>query len=510
MKKVFLFAAMAILALVGCEKQNQSELNFEDVQKEATVKGTLVAYVNAPGAATQTLALEGVRVYVEVAANQYTDKAEGANKFEAKTDAEGKFEIKVKTGAKSIKGALLKIDDFSYDVNGKTVYYTFDDVNLGDLTADGLENNYLVAKEDAVLNQTVGTAKLMGVLTYDAGTVKQADGTLEEHTHAYAANVDVIAAVTYFAGKPEEVVKKFVVKTDSKGAYSFDIPVETDGNDLELSIAQFKANYTEFANNQWTTSEYFYTLSAPVPATVNANETKIVDFAADTKEAIEPTTKNQIAFNVKGVMSKEFEKPEYDKSDNLTGYSKGLQPTSDYKITIRLDYYDDAHSEILSTILYEGITPGDKGAVNQQVKLYDGWNIANVKVSAYADKTIKVTANEFYHYYLALDADTKKYATVKDGYTKQKDLQGIYKGGPDNLLCTAKWADDKQLFFDLDLGDLVLKFEPESKSTLIGIAFDANPGEPAKLCDGTDSKYYFHNTKIDDKVYALGIGGIAW
>ena len=214
MKKVFLFAAMAILALVGCEKQNQSELNFEDVQKEATVKGTLVAYVNAPGAATQTLALEGVRVYVEVSADQYTDKAEGANKFEAKTDAEGKFEIKVKTGAKSIKGALLKIDDFSYDVNGKTVYYTFDDVNLGDLTADGLENNYLVAKEDAVLNQTVGTAKLMGVLTYDAGTVKQADGTLEEHSHAYAANVDVIAAVTYFAGEPEEVVKKFVVKIE--------------------------------------------------------------------------------------------------------------------------------------------------------------------------------------------------------------------------------------------------------------------------------------------------------
>jgi uncharacterized lipoprotein NlpE involved in copper resistance len=56
MKKFFFFAAAAMLALVGCEKQVQSSLDLDKVEKEATVSGTLVAYVNAPGQATQTVA----------------------------------------------------------------------------------------------------------------------------------------------------------------------------------------------------------------------------------------------------------------------------------------------------------------------------------------------------------------------------------------------------------------------------------------------------------------------
>jgi hypothetical protein len=512
MKKILLCAAMAMLALVGCEKAVQSELSFDDVKDFATVTGKLVGYVDVPGQATVKQALAGVRVYVEVPNDEYRTGAEGNRLFEGKTDEEGNYSIKVALGTKGIAAgkALLKWDDFHMEIAGRTVYFQFGQKNLGALNKDDFREDEITIDQDAVLNSTVGEADLQGVLTYDAGAVKKEDGTREEITHAFAADVQVSIAVVYFAGQPEEVTKVFVTKTDKDGKFAFKVPVEAAGNNLDIDIAQFKANYTRFANNQWITEEYYYTLAAPIAVAVKANEIKIQDVFAGNKEKIEPTTKTQVSFNVVGTFWRQFEKPEYDKSENLTGYSKGLQTTSDYKFTIRVDYYDAGLANIESTILYEGLTPGDKGAVSQTVKLYDGWDINRVKVSAYADKTVKVTAEQFAHYYLAFDEDSKKYATAKDGYTKQKSLQGVYKGGEDNPLCASKWADEKQLFFDLNLGDLVLRFEPENEGTLMGIAFAYDPGDPAKLCDGTDGQYYFHTVDIDGKTYAKGIGGLKW
>ena len=517
MKKILLCAAMAMLALVGCEKAVQSELNFDDVKDFATVTGKLVGYVDVPGQATVKQALAGVRVYVEVPNSEYRTGADGNRLFEGKTDEEGNYSIKVALGTKGIAAgkALLKWDDFHMEIAGRTVYFKFGEKDLGALNKDDYREDEFKVDQDDVLNATVGEAPLQGVLTYDAGAVKKEDGTREEITHSYAADVKVTIAVKYFEGKfddkgnPLDVTKKFVVKTDKDGKFAFNVPVEANGNNLEIDIEQFKANYTKFANNQWTTVECFYSLSAPVKAAVKANEIKIQDVVADTRDEIDPATKTQIAFNVVGTVWRQFEKPVKDKSDNIVGYTKGLQTTSDYKITVRLDYYDAGLANIESTILYEGLTPGDKGALSKKVQLYDGWDISRVKVSAYADKTVKVTAEQFAHYYLALDPDTKKYATVTDGYSKQKDLQGIYKGGEDNVLASA-WATDKQLFFDLNLGDLALKFEPEYEGTLIGVAFGYDPGAPAELCDGTDGNWYFHWQEIDGKKYAKGISGIAW
>lgn len=511
MKKILLCAAMAMLALVGCEKAQQSELNFEDVKDFATVTGKLVGYVDVPGQATVKQALGGVRVYVEVPNSEYRTGADGNRLFEGKTDEEGNYTIKVALGTKGIAAgkALLKWDDFHMEIAGRTVYFQFGQKNLGALNKDDFREDEITIDQDPVLNSTVGTATLQGVLTYDAGAVKKEDGTREEITHAYAADVNVSIAVVYFAGQPEEVTKIFVGKTDKDGKFAFQVPVEANGNNLDIDIAQFKAEYTKFANNQWTTVECYYTLSAPVPAAVKANEIKIQDVVADNRDEIDPATKTQISFNVVGTVWRQFEKPVKDKSDNIVGYTYGLQTTSDYKITVRLDYYDAGLTNIESTILYEGLTPGDKGALSKKVQLYDGWDINRVKVSAYADKTVKVTAEQFAHYYLALDPDTKKYATVTDGYSKQKELQGVYKGGENNVLKSA-WASDKQLFFDLNLGDLALQFEPENEGTLIGVAFAYDPGAPADLCDGTDGNYYFHWQEIDGKKYAKGIGGLAW
>lgn len=511
MKKFFLLAAAAVLALVGCQKQNQTSLDFDKVEKTATVSGTLVAYYDAPGAATQTIALAGVRLYVQVGAAKYMDGAAGNKQFQTTTDAEGKFEIKVKTGAKEIGDAKLKSDDFKYQIGDANIYYEAVDYPLDALNEGDIRLEYVVANPDAVLNQTVGEGTLTGKVTYDAGTIKKSDGTLEQKTHAYANDALVIAAVKYFAGTPDEVVKNFTTKANASGVYTFAIPVEVAGNDIELTLGQKKYTYTQFANNAWATQECYYTLTAAVPANVKANETTVQDLAFDQRDAIEADTKTQVSFTVKATVKKQAEMPKYDKSDKLTEYIQDNVVTSDYPITIQVDYYDDAKTNIISTILYEGQKVGDKGAFSATVKLYDGWEISRVKVSAYADKTVKLAPGEFKHYYNPLDQETKKYAAKIDDWTSQKDLEGVYLGGKDNVL-GSQWATDNQLFFSLDLGDLVLEFEPESKAKLLGVACKASdPG--AVECDGTGAGAYYPANQavdIDGKKYALGISGLAW
>ena len=106
MKKFFLFAAVAMLALVGCEKQNQSGIELKDVKGEALVKGKLIDYFNEPGKETAPVNFAGVRVYVTISAGDFVSDGEGNISFNDTTDAEGYFEIPVKVGAKAMKARI--------------------------------------------------------------------------------------------------------------------------------------------------------------------------------------------------------------------------------------------------------------------------------------------------------------------------------------------------------------------------------------------------------------------
>ena len=85
MKKLFI-AAMAMLALAGC-KQAQSELDFENVEAKATIKGNVVAYQDKTNFDTNVKAMDGIRIYFEVAASQFVTGAAGTKQFEAITDS---------------------------------------------------------------------------------------------------------------------------------------------------------------------------------------------------------------------------------------------------------------------------------------------------------------------------------------------------------------------------------------------------------------------------------------
>lgn len=109
MRKIF-FVALATLALVGCQNQSQSQLDFADVSGKAVVQGyvyvdrgfkqdgnTLVV-INEPA--------EGCEVVVKVPYQKYdADATSGDKFFTAVCDANGFYTIEIPVGQTAITGA---------------------------------------------------------------------------------------------------------------------------------------------------------------------------------------------------------------------------------------------------------------------------------------------------------------------------------------------------------------------------------------------------------------------
>jgi hypothetical protein len=493
MKKFFLCAAVAMLALVGCEKQNQSSLDFDQVEKAATVSGTLVAYVNNPKTATATLPLEGIRLYISVPSDKYVDGAAGIQEFETKTAADGSFSITIKTGSKTIQGAKLRSDDFKYGFpTGDTLYYQYVDVALDDLNDKDIRLEYVVAKEDQVLNQTVGEGQIKGILTYDAGTVEMPDKS-HENAQVAAANALLEAVVTYFKGDANEVKKKFVATTNAQGEFTFNIPAQSAGNEFDINVPQFKGKYTEFKNNKWVTVDAYYSKEKLVtgkkvkPAEtlqLKATETQLL--AADRAE-IEPTTK-EIKMTVKGKISKEYEKM-ISKDDKDQGPERGLTPYKEGKLVI-----EAFNSELNKSIFFDATTD-DKGEYEKQIALYDSWNLAKVTIKVYTQGEFTETITHYFlgytteddYYRVKINSWYGKFApqSTEENQKSTQKIEGTYKT---DAAVEAK----PSLFFDVKMPELELAFTPANKAEIKGVnekidvaeklvTYDSKPAEASNV-----------------------------
>jgi len=473
MKKFFLCAAMAVLALVGCEKQNQSSLDFDQVEKAATISGTLVAYVNHPKEATQTMPLAGVRLYVQVDSKTYVDGAEGAQQFETKTAEDGSFKITVKTGAKTISGAHLYSDDFKYGFENDTIYYEHVDVTLDDLNSNDVRLEYVVAKADDVLNQTDGEGIVKGILTYDAGVVEMPDKS-HENAQVAAANVQLIARVKYFAGTTDEVVKKFVAKTNAKGEFTFNIPAQNAGNGFEIDVPQFEGTYTKFVNNKYQVLTAYYAKDKLVvgktikPAeTLQINQAELQLKEAD-RSTVDPTTKS-LEMVVKGKISKEVEVMQ-TKDDHQLGPKEGTTAYKEGKLVI-----EAYNSELDKSIFYDASTD-EKGEYEKKIAIYDAWDLTKVTIKVYTEGEFVET---FKHYYLGftteekegVDLYRKKINQWYGQFTPQTDNQN--QASTQNLNGTYKTKTkveaNPSIFFDVNMPELILQFTPEDKNIVRGI-----------------------------------------
>ncbi len=103
MKKI-LFATVAAIALIGCQKQ--SELNFSDITTSATVKGKVtyeVGYkVEGTQYVSQLLPAADVEVVAKIDYSEYSNGAVGTKQVVAKTDASGNYQLVIPVGQKAI------------------------------------------------------------------------------------------------------------------------------------------------------------------------------------------------------------------------------------------------------------------------------------------------------------------------------------------------------------------------------------------------------------------------
>lgn len=103
MKKI-LFATLAAIALIGCQKQ--SELNFSDITTSATIKGKVMYEVGYKVDGTQyiyeMLPAAEVEVVAKINYSEYSTDAKGVKQIVAKTNAEGYYELAIPVGQKAI------------------------------------------------------------------------------------------------------------------------------------------------------------------------------------------------------------------------------------------------------------------------------------------------------------------------------------------------------------------------------------------------------------------------
>lgn len=98
--------AMALAALASCSENEQSELNFSDIQGTATIKGQ-VTYNNGfrtdNGAIVSSdVPAANIPVIAKVDYDNFSSKAEGTKIIEVTTDAEGKYSITIPCGQKPV------------------------------------------------------------------------------------------------------------------------------------------------------------------------------------------------------------------------------------------------------------------------------------------------------------------------------------------------------------------------------------------------------------------------
>lgn len=499
MKKFFLFAAAALMALVGCEKQTQSSLQFADVKKEATITGQLGFWYAAPGQATKFIGLGGQKIWFEVGANQYDGDAPvtALNVFEVTTsqgDSAGYFTITVPMGETSITGDL-KTDMIRYVYEGKVLYFKeYSELGVK-IIAGNTKTKQVVVDKDEVLSECVGEGTLTGKITRDAGTIKVGDSY--EDADVPAVGYTVVAHVTYQKTSTTTIDKDYTAVTDAQGKYEFKaIPAyDGAGNKVKIEVKQKLDEYRKFENNTWIIEKCYYSLAPYAAQNVKVAEVTEEPVQKLTKGAAqdEGTKGNVKKFNVSGTLYKEIEALTEDKDGHCSGKKVDKTIVKGQEVTLEVNNPTQAKS------LFFKATTDDKGNYEfTDVAVYDNWDITNdgITLKVYVEgvlpciaqyengKLVKNTGFEHYHLGYKTKADkgvdyyyeqVNKWYGKFEGDTKDVDQAEtqVISGTYNNKVGTA-WksvSKDANLYFDYKMADLILDFEPEDKTQVYGLGY---------------------------------------
>lgn len=142
MKKLFyLCLTFAIVALSACSDDEQSSLNFDDIQGKAVIKG-VVTYnpgylADGDNVVKKSIPAGGAVVTVEVDNSEYVATAEGTKTYHATANENGEYAIEIPVGIKSVN-AIVSVREFdgSYSEYVNKTLLTISGVTYGTTTTE--------------------------------------------------------------------------------------------------------------------------------------------------------------------------------------------------------------------------------------------------------------------------------------------------------------------------------------------------------------------------------------
>lgn len=300
MRKIF-FVALATLALVGCQNQSQSQLDFDDVSGKAVVQGyvyvdrgfkqdgtTLVA-VNEPA--------EGCEVVVKVPYQEYDANATSGDKlFTAVCDANGFYTIEIPVGQAAITGARIYTRPFV------STYYELTNAQIMEITASFPETSTAVDIEN-------------GKTFMAANMVVSKDVTIPNFSRQQV--------VTLSGQIAERYEKRTWIDIDDKTlgyTVSADVQNATKAVQMQLEFVNMSATTGESLIYNVTTDETgAYNLTVNLFDTWNISDVKVNVTVKSYLNGVKHYYKRYDEDNFEWV----------DKNQTVTGYYAGTQ-TTDY------------------------------------------------------------------------------------------------------------------------------------------------------------------------------------
>ena len=512
MKKIFLFAAVAMLALVGCEKQKQSSLDFEQVQSNATITGRLVYFADKLGTNTAETPLASQRVYFMVDDSLYAKKAEGVKSFEAITDADGNYSITVPTGKKEIKGKLMTDVIVIGEAPNRIYFEEYNSKKGKEITlyAGDAKVEKTIVDIDEVLTACQGTATLKGQVKYDAG-YDVTKSPVEKGLVTAPAGVQVAAVVTY-----ADAARRFYAKTDDKGNYQLAIPVMVAelGKKIDtVIVAQFAGKYTDYLNDELLSQNALFEFSAfgaAVP-TLKDGEVSFLDMTAKKIDESMEDPDTKIMIKVRGEILMQAEAFKYGTGDeakkieSLQDTAKGTVPylkstdkelnVNDGKFKLYVIHKDGAKE--LSRIVYDFNTD-EKGKYEKDVEFPAAWDAKDVKIQI---EVIPFLYKAFKHYYYVpnyKESNTwQTWSGTWQEWVDKSDFTNHYKAQDCECVYWGKSGEiAANLYFPAKV-DAKLKFNmsQDSKDALLGV------GNTDASGNSIDEK------KEDGNTYVIAKGG---
>jgi len=407
MKKKLFLAAVAALALIGCEK-NQSEFVLDENVQKATITGK----VTWPDAEGKMVAKDSVEVRVVVANAEYSAGAEGDKQFPAVySNEDGFYTVEVPVGQAGISNVAVEVIPFMgeyTDPNSgvmQTVYYTSGRVLVAGgakLNPGDVKNVDIAVKPELTFKDYTASVKISGVITVNAGPQKTADG-FEDILVPYVGQVKVKGEydVDGTGLQPFDFEDLNLTDADA-GAYSFEVPAGATVATITLTTVRFDGSHNKIVEGEVVEESVYYNIAQHAinvtkddvekrnenftvtnydPAAIDESKGLIIEtletnvhtwgevLDADINEYI--IDKVYKAFDVQV----EFSCPDYD-------YANPSSPIADRSITIATKASAKDGKVSLSNV--------------SVYKEWEGFDV-NVKVSVIADKLVT-----FEHHYAQL------------------------------------------------------------------------------------------------------------